>query len=238
MPGIELFGGLLEIIGVNLVLSGDNAVVIALASRSLPQREQRLAVVLGSAGAITLRIVFTILAAELLQLPWLRLAGSVLLLWVGIRMLLQDTDAEAPSGAAKSGLWAAVRTILVADVVMSLDNVVGVAAAAHGDITLLIFGLLISIPLIVFGSRALLKIMGRFPVVITLGAALIGFVAGEMLLDEPVLESVLPIRDAPLHYGLPIAGALFVVFVARLITAPARSRQRANDIEARNQRVE
>jgi YjbE family integral membrane protein len=238
MPSIELFGGLLEIIGVNLVLSGDNAVVIALASRSLPQREQRLAVVLGSAGAIALRIAFTILAAELLQLAWLRLAGSVLLLWVGIRMLLQDTDGEAASGAAKSGLWAAVRTILVADVVMSLDNVVGVAAAAHGNITLLIFGLLISIPLIVFGSRALLKIMGRFPVVITLGAALIGFVAGEMLLDEPVLESVLPIGDAPLHYGLPIAGALFVVFAARVITAPARSRQRANDIQTRNQRVE
>jgi predicted tellurium resistance membrane protein TerC len=116
--------------------------------------------------------------------------------------------------------------------------VVGVAAAAHGNITLLIFGLLISIPLIVFGSRALLKTMGRFPVVITLGAALIGFVAGEMLLDEPVLESVLPIGDAPLHYGLPIAGALFVVFAARVITAPARSRQRANDMEARNQRVE
>jgi YjbE family integral membrane protein len=236
MPDIEFFGGLLEITGVNIVLSGDNALVIALASRSLPPHQQRTAIVLGSAGAILLRIALTVLAVELLQLPWLRLAGGALLLWVGIRMLLDDPDPDASVTGSTSGLWIAIRTILIADLVMSLDNVLGVAAAAHGNITLLILGLAISIPLIVFGSALLLKIMVRFPIVITLGAGLIGYVAGEMLVDEPVIESVLPVRDALVHYGLPVLGALIVVLVGHAIAAYSRSRdQEVTDIEPTEQ---
>jgi YjbE family integral membrane protein len=237
MRGIELLSSLLEIIGVNIVLSGDNAVVIALASRTLPRDQRRMAIVLGSAGAILMRVVLTVVAAELLQLPWLRLAGALLLLWIGVRMLL-DSGGEHDTEAAKaSGLWAAIRTILVADVVMSLDNVLGVAAAAHGQLSLLIVGLVISIPLIVFGSALILRIMDRFPLLVTLGAGLIGYVAGEMLVDEPVLEAWLPAGEPLVRYGVPVASALVVVLAGHLIAARgARSRgQQVIDLNGSDQ---
>jgi YjbE family integral membrane protein len=182
---------LTEIIGVNILLSGDNAVVIALAARSLPPYMRRTAIVLGSAAAILMRIALTVVAAEILQLRWLRLIGGALLLWIGVRLLIPEgEDSHVDSGS--KGVWGAVRTILLADLVMSLDNVLGVAAAAHGSRGLLVGGLAISIPLIVFGSALILRIMDRFPIVIALGAALIGWVAGEMLVSDAVIADYIP----------------------------------------------
>lgn len=181
---------LLEIIWVNILLSGDNAVVIALAARSLPVPQQRKAIAWGSAGAIFLRIILTLVAAKLLLLPWLKVVGALLLLYIGISLLTPEGD---DNGDAKEygSLFAAIRTILVADLVMSLDNVVAVAAAAHGDTLLLILGLAISIPLVIFGSTLLLKVIERLPIIVWLGAALLGFIAGEMLVSDPALtESV------------------------------------------------
>lgn len=177
---------LLEIIWVNILLSGDNAVVIALAARSLPVEQQRTAIVAGSAGAIVLRIVLTLVAAQLLLLPWLKVIGAVLLMYIGVSLLLPEGD---DSGKEKQygSLWAAIRTILIADLVMSLDNVVAVAAAANGDTFLLILGLAISIPLVIFGSTLLLKVIERLPIIVWLGAALLGFIAGEMLVSDPAL---------------------------------------------------
>jgi len=176
--------GLAKIIGVNVVLSGDNAVVIALAARSLPPKQQKLAIIWGAGAAVVLRIILTIFAVAMLTLPWLKIVGSLLLFWIGIKLLVPEDD-EADISASDHMLTA-IKTILIADLVMSLDNVIGVAAAAGGSMTLLILGLAISIPLVVFGAKLLVTLMERFPVIITIGAALIGLVAGEMLATDPV----------------------------------------------------
>ena len=183
-----------KIIWVNILLSGDNAVVIALAARNLPAEQRSKAIFAGSAAAIALRVVLTVFAVQLLQYPYLKIVGAVLLFWIGVQ-LLQPEDDNEDGIKSSSHLWAAVRTILVADLVMSVDNVLGVAAAADGGppesrLLLLILGLGLSIPLIIFGSRLLLTVMERFPVIITLGAALLGFVAGEMLVSDRVVEGL------------------------------------------------
>jgi YjbE family integral membrane protein len=178
-----------SIILANILLSGDNAVVIALAARSLPPHQQKQAILFGSGAAIVMRIGLTILAAEMLKWPYLKIIGGLLLLYIGVTLMLEDGDDEGETGAdPNAGMLAAVRTILIADLVMSLDNVLAVAAAAKGNTTLLVLGLAISIPLIVFGSTLLLKIMERFPIIITAGAALLGFLAGEMLLTDPAVS--------------------------------------------------
>jgi YjbE family integral membrane protein len=178
--------GLLKIIGVNIVLSGDNAVVIALAARSLPAQQQKAAVLWGSGAAVLMRIVLTIFAVALLTLPWLKLVGSLLLFWIGIKLLIPEDEGENVS--ASDNLISAIKTILIADLVMSIDNVIAVAAAAQGSYTLLILGLAISIPLVIFGSTLLLHLMERWPVIITIGGGLLGFVAGEMLVTDPALH--------------------------------------------------
>ena len=181
--------GLLKIIGVNVILSGDNAVVIALAARSLPPTQQKKAVFWGAGAAVILRIILTIFAAALLALPWLKIVGSLLLFWIGVKLLIpEDGDDDIK---ASDQLLAAIKTILIADLVMSLDNVIAVAAAAGGHMGLLIIGLAISIPLVVFGATLLIKLMERFPVIITLGAGLIGWVAGEMLVADRALAGLL-----------------------------------------------
>lgn len=178
--------GLWKIIGINIILSGDNAVVIALASRSLPPKQQKQAIFWGSGAAIAMRVVLTIFAVAMLQWPWLKLIGAVLLLWIGVKLLLP----EEGHGDIKAGgsMTEAIKTILIADLVMSLDNVIAVAGAADGSWTLIILGLLISIPLVIFGSQILLKVMEKYPVIITIGAALLGFVAGEMAVTDPVVK--------------------------------------------------
>src|SRR3970040_1292035 len=178
--------GLLKIIGVNIVLSGANGVVIALAARSLPPRQQKAAIFWGAGAAVVLRIILTIFAVALLTLPWLKLAGSLLLFWIGIKLLIPEEGGEDVD--ASENLIAAIKTILIADLVMSIDNVIAVAAAAQGSYTLLILGLAISIPLVIFGSTLLLHLMERWPVIITVGGGLLGFVAGEMLVADSALK--------------------------------------------------
>lgn len=206
---------LLEIIGINIVLSGDNAVVIALASRSLPPQQQKMAILLGSSAAILMRIVLTISAVALLSMPYLKLIGAVLLLWIGIQLLTSEDDDENINAGAN--LAAAIKTILVADLVMSLDNVIGVAAAAKGSFPLLIIGLAISIPLVIFGAGMLLKLMERFPVIITIGAALLGYVAGEMAVTDPAIGDWVNINFHALHQIVPLAGASFILISGKLL---------------------
>ncbi|NBS57579.1 MAG: TerC family protein [Betaproteobacteria bacterium] len=182
----EFWLGLAKIIGVNIVLSGDNAVVIALAARSLPPQQQKLAIFWGSGAAIVMRIVLTLFAVTLLGMPWLKLIGSLLLFWIGVKLLIEEEGDENIDSS--DNLIAAIKTILIADLVMSLDNVIAVAAAAQGNMVLLVLGLAISIPMVIFGATLLLKLMERYPVIITIGAALIGMVAGEMLVTDHALK--------------------------------------------------
>jgi YjbE family integral membrane protein len=209
---------LLQIIGVNIVLSGDNAVVIALAARSLPPKQQKAAVLWGSGAAVVMRIVLTIIAVEMLKWPYLKLIGAVLLLWIAVKLLIPEDGGE--DGITASGtMAAAIKTILIADLVMSLDNVIAVAAAAKGSLTLLILGLAISIPMVVFGSTLLLKLMDRYPIIITIGAALLGWVAGEMAISDPLVKDWVNTNMAWLHYVAPAGGALFVVLLGRTLAA-------------------
>ena len=213
--------GLMTIIWVNIILSGDNAVVIALAARSLPERQQKQAVMWGAGAAVVMRIVLTIVAVELLKFPYLKLIGGALLLWIAVKLLVPEDDA-GDGIESSSNLFAAIKTILIADLVMSLDNVIGVAAAAKGSITLLVLGLLISIPLVIFGATMLMKLMERWPVIITIGAAILGWVAGEMAVTDPILAEWVNTNAAWLHWIGPICGAVLVVIVGKAIAARAR----------------
>ncbi|VTU41081.1 integral membrane protein, YjbE family [Variovorax sp. PBS-H4] len=201
--------GLVKIVWINIILSGDNAVVIAMAARSLPPAQQKKAVLFGSGAAVVLRIALTVVAARLLALPYLQIVGGALLLWIGVQ-LLGDEDDGGGEEKQYGSMFAAVRTILLADLVMSLDNVIAVAAAAQGSMLLLILGLAISIPLVIFGSTLMIKLMERFPIIITLGAALIGWVGGETIASDTALSGVLAARPW-LHYAGAAAGAFFVV---------------------------
>src|SRR5690242_154642 len=169
----------LEIIAINVVLSGDNAVVIALACRNLSPLHRRKGMFWGISGAVVLRVILTTFAAGLLAYPYLKLTGGVLLIWIGIS-LLRPEDGESQDVEGADHVWGSIKTIIVADCVMSLDNVVGVAAASRGNLLLLVFGLAISIPLIVWFSQQIMKLMERVPLVVTLGAGLLGYVAGDM----------------------------------------------------------
>jgi len=212
-----------SIIWVNIILSGDNAVVIALAARSLPQRQQKQAIFWGSAAAIVMRVVLTIIALEMLKWPWLKIVGALLLLYIGVSLMLEDDDEAADDGQQGGGLLIAIRTILIADLVMSLDNVLAVAAAAKGNVPLLVIGLALSIPLIIFGSTLLLKVMERFPIIIVAGAALLGFLAGEMFLTDPAL--VARVGELP-HWQVNLGGAIGAVLVVALGWALQRRRER------------
>ena len=204
----------LKIIMIDLLLSGDNAVVIALACRNLPAEQRRKGILFGVGGAIVLRIVLTFFAVSLLTLPYLKLIGALLLIWVGVKLLLPEDEHGEDSIKAETKLFAAIKTIIIADFVMSLDNVLGVAAAAKGNTFLLVFGLLISIPLIAWSSQLVLKIIDRFPAVIFAGGALLGYVAGEMLVSEAVLAPLFETRHY-LHYVIPVVCALLVLGLGR-----------------------
>jgi YjbE family integral membrane protein len=214
--------GLLKIIWINIILSGDNAVVIALAARSLPPHQQRMAVLWGSGAAVVMRIVLTVVAVQLLALPYLQIIGGVLLLWIGVQLLGEEDEGE---GEAKEHgtLSAAIRTILIADLVMSLDNVIAVAAAAKGSLTLLILGLAISIPLVIFGSTLMIKLMERFPIIVVLGAGLIGWVGGETIISDTVLKDMVAARPW-LHYAAAAAGAAFVIAIGKALQARSRTK--------------
>ncbi len=208
---------LMQIIMINIMLSGDNAVVIALASRSLPPPQQKKAVIFGSVGAIVLRVILTFFAVLLLELPYLKLLGGAALLWIAASML--NEDSEEGNLDAHSHLWSAIRVIIVADFIMSLDNVIGVAAAAKGNIVLLVLGLGISIPLIIWGSQIVLKLMNRFPVIILAGAALLGWVAGEMLVSDEAVSAWVEANAHLLDTLVPVACAVLVIAVGKWMAA-------------------
>jgi YjbE family integral membrane protein len=199
---------LLQIMLVNIVLSGDNAVVIALAARNLPPQHQKQAILWGSGGAIILRILLTIVAVQLLRIPFLQFLGGLLLIWIAVQLLVEK-DEEEGAHQAHSDLWGAVKTILIADVVMSLDNTLAIAGVAKGNWTLLIVGLALSIPLIVVGSTVIMKIMDRFPIVVYVGAGLIAWTSGEMIDSDAAIQPYLP----SLFHGTPYLALLLTVGV-------------------------
>ena len=209
--------GLVKIIWINIILSGDNAVVIALAARSLPPAQQKKAIMFGSGAAVVLRIVLTVVAAKLLELSFLQVIGGVLLLWIGYQLLTGEEDGDGES-KGNGSMMVAIRTILIADLVMSLDNVIAVAATAQGNMVLLILGLAISIPLVVFGSTLMIKLMERFPVIIVLGAALIGWVGGETIVNDNILHDFV-LAHPWIHYAAAAAGALLVVGLGKFVQA-------------------
>ena len=211
----------LKIIAIDILLGGDNAVVIALACRKLPEEQRRKGIMWGVAGAIGLRIILIFFALQLLALPFLKVVGALLLLWIGVKLLLPEDDHSNVEGS--TSLWGAIKTIIIADAVMSLDNVIAVAAAAKGDLSLVVFGILISIPIIVWGSKFVLKLMDRFPVVITLGAALLGWIAGDMIVGDVMVKPLL--ADAPswLHYISAAIGAAFVVLLGKFLASRTKA---------------
>jgi YjbE family integral membrane protein len=177
---------ILQIVWIDLLLSGDNAIVIALACRNLPEDKRKIGMLLGAGVAIGLRIIFAVMISYLLGVPFLKLIGGLLLLWIGIKLAMGEDEAhESVDGSTQ--MWQAVKTIAIADAVMSLDNVLAISAASHGNVWLFTFGLLLSIPLIIFGSQIITSIIERFPIFIWLGAALLGWIAGEMIVQDTVL---------------------------------------------------
>jgi YjbE family integral membrane protein len=213
----QFWVAVVEIIFVNILLSGDNAVVIALACRNLAQRQRRLGIFWGVLGAIVLRIVLTFFAMNLLAYPWLRLVGGALLLWIGVKLIAQDDGGEHKVKASDR-LLTAVWTIIVADLVMSLDNVVGVAAAAKGDGLLIVFGLVTSIPIVIVGSQIFMRLMARFPVLVIAGGGLLGYIAGEMAVEEPVLQSWIKANAAGVTWIVPLVGFAVVVAIGLWLT--------------------
>ncbi len=228
------WGAVLQIIIIDILLGGDNAVVIALACRNLPREQRMKGILWGTAGAIILRVVLIAFAVVLLQVPFLKLVGGVLLLWIGVKLLLPEEGDEHGNVASASTLWSAVKTIIVADFVMSLDNVIAIAGAAQQadpdhQMGLVIFGLLVSIPLIVWGSTLVLRLIERYPIVVTLGGALLGWIAGGMMITDPMSMRWLGGEPSdPLKYAAEIIGALLVVVLGKTLGARRKPAAQAN----------
>jgi YjbE family integral membrane protein len=202
----------LEIIVINILLSGDNAVVIALACRNLPKKQRNLGIFYGVIGAVVLRIVLTFFAVKLLQMPYLQLAGAALLLWIGIKLIAEEEDGEHDIQASDR-LISAVKTVIIADLVMSLDNVIGVAGAAKGSLALLVFGLVVSIPLVVLGSQLIMKLIEHFPILVIAGGGLLGYIAGEIAVTDAAAKDWIEATAPSLHWVAPIAGVVVVVAI-------------------------
>ncbi len=215
----QFWADVFKIIVIDVLLSGDNAVVIALACRNLPQQQRKKGIMLGVCGAIGLRIVLTFFTVVLLRLPFLKVIGATLLLWIGVKLLLQEDEHDGKKIKANTQLWGAVSTIIVADFMMSLDNVLGVVAAAHGNVMLLVFGLLVSIPLIAWSSQFVLKLIKRFPLVIYAGAGLLGYVAGEMLLSDAYVATLAEAMPQLICRLLPAFCAVLVIVVGIWLAA-------------------
>ena len=210
-----------QIIMIDILLGGDNAVVIALACRGLPPAQRTKGIIWGTVGAIILRVILIALALALLQVPYLKLVGALLLIWIGVKLIAPEDEGGHGDIQSSDRLWAAVKTVIVADLVMSVDNVIAIAGAAQGageqhQMALVIFGLLVSIPIIVWGSQLVLKLMDRFPIIITLGGMLLGWIAGTMAHSDPALVPYLP-QDKGWHYALGIAGALLVLAIGKVV---------------------
>ena len=219
-----------QIIMIDILLGGDNAVVIALACRKLPPKLRTKGILWGTAGAIVLRVILIFFALQLLAIPFLKLVGALLLVWIGVKLLIPEHEDGHGNIEGSDKLWGAVKTVIVADLVMSVDNVIAIAGAAEtagGDHTmpLVIFGLLVSIPIIVWGSQMVIKLMDRFPIIITLGGMLLGWIAGSMAVTDPalikpdVMAQLPKLTDsAALRYGAGIAGALLVLAIGKWVS--------------------
>ncbi len=212
----------LQIILIDILLSGDNAVVIALACRNLPENQRRLGIFWGVGGAIALRITLTFFAVSLLSLSYLKIIGAILLLWIGVQLVQPQHDDDGHEIKAAGNLMGAIRTIIIADLVMSLDNVIAVAAAARDSLFLLIFGLALSIPLMVWASQLILRLMDRFPSIILVGGALLGWVGLSMAVHDPVVKDWVAAQAPWLNYAAPAAGALLVVVIGKLLASIKR----------------
>ncbi len=221
------WGAVAQIIMIDILLGGDNAVVIALACRNLPPAQRRQGIFWGVFGAIALRVVLITCAVYLLQLPMLKVVAGLLLIWIGVKLLIPH-DEEDKHIEASTQVLSAIKTIIVADLVMSIDNVIGIAGAAqaaheHHQTFLIIFGLVVSVPFIVFGSQVILKLFDRFPIIVTFGGALLGWIGGGLVSSDIVLHDIVP-QTSTLHYASCIVGAILVVLIARLVI----SRRKAN----------
>jgi YjbE family integral membrane protein len=222
--------GLLKIIGVNIVLSGDNAVVIALASRSLPPHLRSKAIWFGALGAVGLRLIFSFFIVELMAVPYIKIIGAILLLWIGVKMIVPEHgDHGGDEGSVNGSIWGAIRTIIIADAVMSLDNVIAIAAAANGNILLIGLGLAMSVPLIIYGSTLILNVFIRYPILIVAGAGLIGSIAGEIWISDPAIadwtHEIIEMHGEWIEFASAIAGALFVVALGKIIAARAEHKK-------------
>jgi len=215
-----------QIIMIDILLGGDNAVVIALACRKLAPHQRIKGILWGTAGAILLRVILIAFALTLLQVPYLKLVGAVLLLWIGVKLLAPQDEDEHGNIAGSDKLWAAIKTVIIADLVMSVDNVIAIAGAATGageqhQLPLVIFGLLVSVPIIIWGSQLVLKLMDRFPIIITVGGMLLGWIAGTMAHTDPAMLEWLP-QDKAWNYGMGFAGAAFVYTAGLVMRQRAR----------------
>lgn len=222
--------GLGQIILVNIVLSGDNALVIALACRNLEKRYQKPAILVGSGGAIVLRIIFVLIVDQLLKVGYLKLIGGLLLLWIGVK-LVQGEDEHGDGVKAAGSLWGAIRTIIVADAVMSLDNAIAIAAAAKGDQVLIIVGLIISIPLIIFGATLIMLLLNRFPIIVIAGGGLLGWIAGEVLATDPAYADKLAAALPNAKTVFEIGGAVITVAIGYYLQYRAKQRAHAEPID-------
>lgn len=232
--GIELtpafWSGLFQIILVNIILSGDNALVIALACRNLEKRHQRPAIIIGSGGAIVLRIIFVMIVDQLLKVGYLKLIGGLLLLWIGVK-LVQGEEEDGDGVKAAGSLMGAIRTIIIADAVMSLDNAIAIAAAAHGNTTLIVLGLLISIPLIIFGATLIMMLLNRFPIIVIAGGALLGYIAGEVLATDPAYAEKLAAMLPNAKTVFEVGGAVVVVVLGFILQRRAKAKKHAEPVD-------
>jgi YjbE family integral membrane protein len=234
----EFWQGLLKIIFVNILLSGDNAVVIALASRTLPVSLRSRAIWFGALGAVVLRLIFSLFILQLMAVPYLKLIGALLLLWIGVKMLVPEHSHEGDedNAAAKGSgsIWNAVKTIIIADAVMSLDNVIAIAAAAGGNFLLILIGLAMSVPLIIYGSTLILHFLIRYPILVMAGAGLIGWIAGEIWITDPAVapwtHEFLENHGHWLEWASAAVGAALVVVVGKLIAMRTEARRRDESV--------
>lgn len=221
------WSALMAIILIDLVLAGDNAIVIALAARNLPKHMQKKAIIWGTVGAIAVRTLMTLIVVWLLKIPGLMLVGGLGLLWIAYKLIADQGGEEEEHGPAANTFWGAMKTIIVADALMGIDNVLGVAGAAHGSMDLVVLGLLISVPIVVFGSTMVLRLVERFPIIIQLGAAVLAFTAAKMIVNEQLLSGFFGPREAPeqaLRWGLTvlcIAGVLGAAWLTSRRKRPA-----------------
>ncbi len=216
----------LQIIWINILLSGDNAVVIALACRSLPDHQRNKAVLAGALAAVGLRVIFTVVATEMLGLPWVKLIGGLLLFYIAIKLMIPED--EDPEIAAHNSLWKAIQTIAIADVVMSLDNVIAIAAAAKGNWGLIIFGLIVSVPLVVFGSQIIMKMMSRFPWLVWAGAGLLGYVAADIMIEDPSIAHYF--HGEVMKWLAKFAGVAIVLGVGFFLRNKTLAKQEAGSV--------